>query len=200
MNLGNIKVSITDEEINNLPLKHFEGEIFVVENLKEFKKHLEYLSIQSVLGFDTETKPSFKKGVKHEISLLQLSANGKAFLFRLNKIGLPKELAQLLSDPSIVKVGLALKDDVKGLQRIDSFKPDGFLDLQDYVKFFHIEHFGLRKLAALLLNFRISKAQRLTNWEVSPLTEKQQVYAATDAWVTLEIYKRLKLIELTHQS
>lgn len=196
MDLENLKNSISDDEVNNLPLKQFEGEIVVIESDKDLKEYLPYLQIQDILGFDTETRPSFKKGIRNKISLLQLSANGKAFLIRTNKIGFPKELYDLLSNEKIIKVGLAIKDDIRGLQKLNEFKPKGFIDLQDYVKYFKIENFGLRKLAGLILNIRISKAQRLTNWEVESLTEKQQKYAATDAWVALEIYKRLKFIEI----
>lgn len=199
MNFGSLKHSITDEEINNLPLKQFEGEIIVIENREEFRRQLPFLQIQDILGFDTETRPSFKKGVRNSISLLQLSVNGKAFLFRINKLGFPNELAKILSNEKIIKVGLAIKDDIRGLQKIESFKPKGFIDLQDYVKYFQIENFSLRKLAGLVLNMRISKAQRLTNWEISELSVKQQRYAATDAWVSLEIYKRLKLMEIKGQ-
>jgi ribonuclease D len=199
MNFGTLKHSISDEEINELPLKQFEGEIMVIDNKEDFKKHFPYIQIQEILGFDTETRPSFKKGVRNNISLIQLSANGKAFLFRIHKLGMPEELLKVLNDEKVIKVGLAIKDDIRGLQRVESFKPKGFIDLQDYVKYFQIENFGLRKLAGLVLDMRISKAQRLTNWEVTELTEKQQRYAATDAWVTLEIYKRLKLIEINQK-
>jgi len=196
MKFDTLKQSISDEEINHLPLKQFEGEILVIDNKKELNKHIPYLQIQEIIGFDTETRPSFKKGVSHQISLLQLSANGKAFLFRINKIGLPDDLLKILSSDNIIKVGLAIKDDIKGLQKVKSFRPSGFIDLQDYVKYFKIENFSLRKLAGLVLDMRISKAQRLTNWDVEQLTEKQQRYAATDAWATLEIYKKLKFIEI----
>lgn len=196
MKFDTLKHSISDEEINDLPLKQFEGEILVIDNRKELKKHIPYLQIQEIIGFDTETRPSFKKGISHQISLLQLSVNGKAFLFRINKIGLPEELVKILASEQIIKVGLAIKDDIKGLQKVKPFKPGGFIDLQDYVRYFKIENFSLRKLAGLVLDMRISKAQRLTNWDVDQLTEKQQRYAATDAWATLEIYKKLKIIEI----
>ena len=198
MNLEDLKLSITDDEINTLPLTHFEGEIVVVDDPKKVSNIIAELSIQNLLGFDTETRPSFQKGKMNSISLLQLSTSEKAYLFRLNKIGFPNGLLSLLSKKSIIKVGVALKDDVKGLRKITDFSPNGFLDLQDYVKYFRIENNGLRKLAGILLDYRISKSQRLSNWENGNLTDKQAIYAATDAWVSLEIYKKLQLIKLNN--
>lgn len=188
--------SISKEELNELPVEAFNGEIIVVDFEHDVKKILPYLAKQKILGFDTETRPNFKKGEKHEVALLQLSTHKSAFLFRLNKMGLPKELVTILSDPEIIKVGVAINDDIKDLQRRSKFIPAGFVEIQEKVKDFEIENFGLKKLSGLLLGFRISKAQQTSNWEAERLTEAQIKYAATDAWVSLEIYNRLLELEV----
>lgn len=187
--------SISKEELNELPVEGFSGEIVVVDYARDVKKIMAYLKRQKSLGFDTETRPTFKKGALNEVALLQLSTANTAFLFRLNKMGLPVELVEILADPGIVKVGVAIKDDVVGLRRLSDFKPQGFVEIQEKVKDFDIEIFGLKKLSGLLLGFRISKAQQTSNWEAEQLTEAQIRYAATDAWVSLEIYNRLLELE-----
>jgi ribonuclease D len=149
----------------------------------------------SILGFDTETKPTFKKGVSNEVSLLQLCTSEKAFLVRLNKIGLPVQIMNILSDPAVIKAGVAIHDDIAGLQRLGKFDPDGFIDLQDYVKDFGIIDNGLKKLSANILGFQISKRQQTSNWEQDELTRAQIEYAATDAWVCHQIYTVLKKVK-----
>ncbi|MEN8118007.1 MAG: 3'-5' exonuclease [Bacteroidota bacterium] len=183
------KESITKEELTDLPLKWFEGEIILVDSKKKLKLAVEELLNQPVIGFDTETKPSFKKGVVNKVALLQLSTRKRAFLFRLNQIGLPKEIASILSDANVVKPGVAIRDDIKGLQSLRNFKPEGFIELQDHAKDLGIQNFSLKKLCAIACGFRISKGQQLTNWEANVLTEPQQIYAATDAWAALEIFE-----------
>jgi ribonuclease D len=185
------KESINKDELDDLPLVQFEGEIVLVDGQADYFESINYLKQQPVLGFDTETKPAFKKGVVNEVALLQLATADRAFLFRLNKMGLPLEVRQILEAPSILKIGVAIRDDIKGLQRIRPFRPSGFLELQEHVKGFGIQDFSLKKLSAIVLGFRISKAQRITNWEAPELTEAQQVYAATDAWVAHQIYYSL---------
>jgi ribonuclease D len=143
------------------------------------------------LGFDTESKPSFKKGNTNHVSLLQLATSSNAYLFRLNKTGLPETLIKVLSNPKILKVGIAIRDDIRHLMALHQFKPDGFLELQAFVKQFGIENSGLSKLTGIILNFRISKSQQLSNWENEVLTQAQQLYAATDAWAAYEIYETL---------
>lgn len=187
--------SISKEELQELPMGAFEGKIVVIEYEHDLKKVLPYLKKQKVLGFDTETRPTFKKGAKNEVALLQLSTKETAFLFRLNKMRLPIELANILANPSIVKAGVAINDDLKDLKRLADFNPGGFVEIQTKVKEFDIENFGLKKLSGLLLGFRISKAQQTSNWEAEPLTVAQLKYAATDAWVSLEIYNKLIEIE-----
>jgi len=186
---------ISKEELNELPVQGFEGEIVVVDFAHDVKKIMPYLKKQKILGFDTETKPTFAKGDKNRVALLQLATQKSAFIFRLSIMGLPPELIEILSNPKIIKVGVAINDDIKALKAIHNFKSDGFVEIQEKVKEFEIENFGLKKLSGLLLGFRISKAQQTSNWEAEQLTEAQIKYAATDAWVSLEIYNRLLEIE-----
>ena len=183
--------SIDKDELAELPLIQLEGDITLVESKEDYLDSNEYLSQQTLLGFDTETKPAFKKGVVYEVALLQLAPVDRAFLFRLNKIGLPNGLKNILENPDIQKIGVAIRDDIKGLQKLNHFKPDGFIELQDHVKDFGIQDFSLKKLSAIVLGFRISKAQRVTNWEAPDLTEAQQIYAATDAWISHRIFESL---------
>lgn len=186
--------SITKEEIASLPLIAFDGKISIPITDDEISEAVEYLRCFSVVGFDTETRPCFKKGRRNKVALLQLSAGDKAFLFRINKIGLPSSVRELLADGSILKVGAAIHDDIKALQAISNYEPCGFVDVQTIAKELGIENLGLKPLSALLLGFRISKAQQTSNWEIQFLSEAQQLYAATDAWISLKIYT--KLIEL----
>lgn len=185
------KERITKEELTILPLRGFDGEIRVIDEHDQLEDVVRYLSAQKVIGFDTETRPAFKKGVFNKVALLQLSTTDKAFLFRVNKIGLPREIMSILTNEEIVKPGVAIRDDIKGLQAIAQFNPRGFIELQDFAKEMGIQNFSLKKLAAIVLGFRISKSQQLSNWEAPTLTEAQQVYAATDAWAAYEIYKTL---------
>jgi len=186
------KESITKEELTDLPLRWFEGKIVVVNKPEQVKGIANFLSSFPVIGFDTETRPSFKKGKTNKVALLQLATPEQAFLFRINKIGLPKEIRKILADPNIVKPGVAIRDDIKGLRSINDFKPQGFIELQDHAKDLGIQNFSLKKLAAITCGFRISKSQQLSNWEADSLTDAQQVYAATDAWVSLRIYENFE--------
>ena len=183
------KENISKEELIDLPLKWFEGEIVVVDNFEKLVKAIEILSKAKVIGFDTETKPAFKKGVFNKVALLQLSVKNHAFLFRLNRIGLPTEVCKILTNPKIIKSGVAINDDIKALNKIKAFIPKGFIELQDHAKSLGITDFSLKKLAAITCGFRISKGQQLSNWEAEELTEAQQIYAATDAWAALEIFE-----------
>ncbi|WP_430973691.1 3'-5' exonuclease [Sunxiuqinia rutila] len=183
--------SITKEALAELPLHAFDGKIVLVDSQEQLEKAIAYLRDQDVLGFDTETKPSFKRGQVHQVALLQLSTSDKAFIFRINKIGLPNELKDILADEQIAKVGVAIRDDIKALQKINRFTPQGFIELQDEVKGYGIQDFSLKKITGIVLGFRISKSQRLSNWEADELTEAQLSYAATDAWVACEIFNSL---------
>jgi ribonuclease D len=198
MNKGfnTLKKCISNDELAELPLSAYDGVIHVVENPEDLEKALDYLLKQTILGFDTETRPAFKKGQTFPVSLLQLSTSDQAFLFRINKTGLPAGLIKVLASPNILKIGVAIRDDIKILQKIAAFKPSGFIELQDLVKTYGIENFSLKKLSAIVLGFKISKSQRLTNWDAPELTEQQLIYGATDAWVSCEIYKRLLVTPL----
>jgi ribonuclease D len=192
------KSKITKEEMAEMPHRKFEGEIFYIDSLAAMDDFLPELRNEKILGFDTETRPSFKKGQNHQIALMQLSTSHQAFLFRLNKTGLTDSLIDILINPSIIKVGVAIRDDLAGLKKLTHFHPDGFIDLQDYVKEFGIEDNGLKKLAANILGFQISKRQQTSNWEQEVLSGAQSEYAATDAWVCYEIFLVLQKISLNH--
>jgi ribonuclease D len=184
--------SITKEAINELPMKHFPGNSQVISKKSDIKNAVNQLREEPVLGFDTETRPSFKKGEHYPISLLQLSTAKNAYLFRLRKTSFPSELTELLADDSIIKVGVAIRDDIKGLQDLSKFEPGGFVELADLATKLKVKNLGLRSLAAIFLDFRISKAAKLSNWDNETLTESQISYAATDAWVGREIYMNIK--------
>lgn len=194
-NENHFKGTITKEEISSLPLTHFQGTIHIINDHESLQKCLPYIEKQSVLGFDTETKPSFKKGPNNNIALMQLSTKDHAFLVRINEIGFPVELADVLANENIIKVGVGIRDDLKGLQKFTAYHPAGFIELQNLVVKFGLENISLKKIAAIVLDIRISKSQRVSNWENEELTLSQQLYAATDAWVCYEIYERLKQVD-----
>ncbi len=188
-----ISFKITKDEVNALPLGQFEGEMFLIDKLEDVEEVAEFLVQQRVIGFDTETKPAFQKGVINQVSLLQLSTSTQAFLFRLNEIGFPDSIRNILEKESIVKVGAAVHDDIKGLAKLtDSFYANSFFDLNDELKRVGFINIGVRNLCAMVLGIRISKSEQVSNWEAEKLTIKQQRYAATDAWGCLEIFKKLK--------
>jgi ribonuclease D len=189
--MGNLAKSITEEELQNLPLTSFEKEIVLIDNDEQINEAFRYLNRQKILGFDTETKPAFKKGQKNGVALLQLASADKAFLFRLNKLNLNGNIRRILSNQNITKVGVAIRDDLIALKRKSNFQPQSFIELQELVKKFGIQSFSLQKLSAIVLGVRISKSKRLSNWESETLNEAQLKYAATDAWIALEVYKSL---------
>lgn len=192
-----LKKNISKEELKTFPIESFEGDIYVIDSLKNINDTCVYLNQQMVLGFDTETRPTFKKGRKNEVALLQLATENEAFLFRLNKIGLPLCLKNILSNKQILKVGVAIKDDIRILCQRSKFSPQSFIELQETVKQFDITDFSLKKLSALLLGFTVSKSQQTSNWEAIELSPAQQKYAATDAWVALKIHRRLGKLSLS---
>ncbi len=188
--------NITNEEIQRLPLYAYTGDIEMVDTQEKYKKILPKLftaTDDNIWGFDTETSPSFVKGAANikPVALLQLSNASTTYLFRLNKIGLPNEIKNLLSDSNYIKIGVSIKDDLKFLQKLNNFTPNSFIDLQKIVGNYGIEVRSLKKIAAIVLKYRISKAQQLSNWEAEVLNEKQIKYAATDSWACREIYKTL---------
>lgn len=187
------QICISPDEIATLELASFPGEIVVVDEPGPvMDQAVHYLKKQTVLGFDTETRPTFSPE-QHSggTALLQLSGGGKAYLFRLKKCGLPRALASVLASPKVIKVGAATLDDVRGLQKITPFNPKGFVDLQNIVWEYGIRDKSVKKMTAIILGVKISKAQQLSNWEAEKLSEGQQRYAATDAWVCREMYLKL---------
>lgn len=183
--------SITKEEVRDLPLVHIDGRIITIDKEEDVAAAVAYLRKSPVIGFDTETRPSFAKGVTYKVALLQLATEDTCFLFRLNKIGFSVALKSLLQSSKIKKIGLSSHDDILSLKRRCPFRPMGFIELQTLVKSYGIKEMSLQKIYAIIFGQRISKGQRLTNWEADILTEKQRVYAATDAWTTLRIYNTI---------
>ena len=188
------KISISPEEIEKLEPASFPGKIKVIDSLGlEYLKAVRYLKKQKIVGFDTESRPSFSPGQPHYgVSLLQLSGAERAFLFRIKLIGdIPRALRSVLSDERILKVGAAVNDDVRGLEKHHNFVPKGFVDLQKIVWEYGIKDKAVKKMAAIIMGIRISKTQQLSNWEAETLSEAQQAYAATDAWVCRQMYIKL---------
>jgi ribonuclease D len=183
---------VTPEEVNALPLTYYEGKIILIHETDKVLAAVEEISKFPVIGFDTETKPTFVKGQFYHISLIQLAIPGKVFLFRINHTGFTQPLIDLFANKNILKVGVGLRDDIIGLQKIDHFEPAGFEEIHNYVIDLGVRNTGLRKLAAILMKVRISKGQQTSNWENAILTKNQQSYAATDAWVCLEMYNLLE--------
>ncbi len=188
---GHFLTKISKEEVNNLRVQAYNGKITVIENPKDVKACIREIKKYSVLGFDTESRPSFRKNQHFEVSLIQISTEKDAYLFRINHTGFHKSLIDLFEDPSIIKVGVSIHDDIKRLKPLKDFQARGFMELQKFTDEFGIESNSLRKLSAIILGFRISKSQQLSNWEAKKLSEAQCIYAATDAWVSLEIYNKL---------
>ena len=182
---------VTPEEVNSLPLTYYEGKIILIQDADKINEAVEEINQHNVIGFDTETRPTFTKGQFHHISLIQLAIPDKVFLFRINHSSFAKPLVDLMANESILKVGVGLRDDIIGLQKLQGFEPGGFKELHDYVIDLGVRNTGLRKLAAILLRIRISKGQQTSNWENTKLSYNQLRYAATDAWVGLEMYNVL---------
>jgi ribonuclease D len=188
---NNQRVAITHEEINELPLGAFEGKVVVVSEEKNLPRVFAEINKHTIVGFDTETKPVFVRGQHNHVSLMQIALPDAVFLIRLKQTGMHSAIIAFLENEKILKAGVALRDDIKGLQKLKHYKPAGFIELAEMSKQAGLEVESVKKLTALLLGFRISKSAQTSNWEVETLNEKQISYAATDAWVCLEIYKRL---------
>jgi ribonuclease D len=191
MNNSNYFSNIEDEYVRSLPAMTFPGIINVIDHASNLEDIRSLLQNEPLLGFDTETKPSFKKGRFHSVALLQLSSRDHAFLFRLNKMQLPGFILDILEDENVIKVGVAIKDDINALNKLSPFIPAGFIDLQQFVKKFGIEDNGLKKLVANIMGYRISKKSQTSNWEQEILSHEQLEYAATDAWVCRQMYEIL---------
>lgn len=184
--------TITNDATSQLPAIEFRGEVRIVEHERDIKAACHDLLEQPVIGFDTETRPSFRVGVTYRVSLLQLSTPERCYLFRLNKIPLDKAILDVLESCKVLKIGADVAGDLRQLRQLRHFRDGGFIDLQSIACQWGVEEKSLRKLSAIVLGQRVSKAQRLSNWEATSLTDKQQLYAATDAWVCTRIYERLQ--------
>ena len=171
----------------------FPGKIYVIDSVgAEFNRAITYLRSQKIIGFDTETRPTFSQDQpRYGVALLQLSGPDKAFLFRINRMGMHRRLCNLLSSDKVIKVGAAIHDDIRGLQKKRDFNPAAFVDLQKIVWEWGIRDKSVKKMSAIILGFRVSKTQQLSNWEAVNLSDSQCRYAATDAWVCREMYLKL---------
>ncbi len=185
--------SVTPELLDKLEYASFPGKIFVIDSVgAEFNRAIAYLRSQKVIGFDTETRPCFGPNQpRYGVALLQLSGPEKAYLFRIKNMGMHRRLCNLLADKRIIKIGAAIHDDIRGLQKLREFEPGSFVDLQKIVWEYGIKDKSVKKMTAIILGFRISKTQQLSNWEAEALSESQCKYAATDAWVCREMYLKL---------
>lgn len=183
---------ISKDELKNLPIERFEGEIILVDKAENISPAIEELKHENILGIDTETKPAFKKGISYKTALIQVATHSKVFLFRLNKIGFPKELAKILASSSVMKIGIAVIQDMKELkQQYYSFDAKEVVDLNILCKTMGFENIGAKNLSGMVLGHNISKRQQTSNWECPVLSEAQMRYAATDAWICREIYLKL---------
>ena len=186
-------VSIDKEKINEMPVAEYgDGHIYIVDALSQVSAAVTHLRKHALVGFDTETRPSFKRGERHKLSLIQLATPDDCFLFRINKLeSIPMKLKQYLEDAKCPKVGLSAHDDINQIVRVSKMRPRGFIEIQELVKRFRIADMSLQKIYAILFGQKISKSQRLTNWDADELSEGQQRYAAIDAWACIDIYNRL---------
>jgi len=192
-----VNLHISKEEINRLPMKQYEGPIHLICTPDEAEQAAEKLKQETLLGFDTETRPTFRVGEYYQPSLLQLATGNEVFLFQIKLTSLTKGLCEVLSSPDIIKTGVSIRSDVSELRKLTAFEPDGFVELATCAKQAHIKNLGLRGLAALLLGFRVSKKEQTSNWAKNELTESQLRYAATDAWLGREIYLHMGSLGLT---
>ncbi|MBP3317671.1 MAG: 3'-5' exonuclease domain-containing protein 2 [Alistipes sp.] len=190
--------TISNEQTSALPSAHFDGEIMVIDREEQIERACRDLASQKIIGFDTETRPSFKAGVTNKVALLQLSTHDRCYLIRLCRTKLHNSILKILSNPKIIKIGADVAGDIRSLHVLRNFKERGFIDLQQIAPRWGIEEKSLRKLAAIVLGHRVSKAQRLSNWEAYSLTPQQQMYAATDAWVCITLYEALMAAEPTN--
>ena len=191
MKPNNFAHHIAKDLIHWMPLAQFNGKVVVVDEKSKIADAVAYLNRQTMLGVDTEARPSFTRGIHYPTALVQIATEERCYLFRLSKIGMPEALAEVFANPDICKVGLAFKDDINGLRRLRDFRPQNCVDIQKLVGRYGILDLGLQKIFAICFGKKISKSQQLTNWENVALTPEQACYASTDAWATLLIYKEL---------
>lgn len=191
MKENNFPHHIAKDLVHWMPLVAFEGETFIINTLEQVPEAVAYLNAQPMVGVDTETRPSFHRGQHFPVALVQIATEDRCYLFQLNRIGMPEELAAFFANKNVKKIGLAFKDDLAGLQRRRPFTPGNCIDVQKLVGDYGILDLGLQKIFAIIFGKKISKSQQLTNWENVVLTPEQARYASTDAWATLLIYKEL---------
>ncbi len=185
------RLEISNDELLDFEQKHYQGPVIVINTVQELEIHFENLSKEDKIGFDTETRPAFKKGQYYDVALIQIATSQCVYLIRVNKIGFHPLLRSLFEDEQILKIGIGILDDLRALNKMNEFKPASFVDLNDYCQELGYVSIGAKKLSALVLGFRISKKQQTSNWENNVLTDAQIRYAATDAWICLEIYNKL---------
>lgn len=188
-----LKTFITKEEVQQLDIIRFEGDIRVIDTTDDLEDALQELEQEDVIGFDTETKPSFKKGEYHDPAIIQLSTLETAYLLRIQKTGFTDELKSFLENKKTKKIGISIRDDLKDMRKVREFEPGGFVDLNTVADRLSIQQIGVRSLTGIFLNRRVSKGQQTSNWENEELTPNQQTYAATDAWICLKIYRSLQM-------
>ena len=186
------KIAIDKTLIQEMPIEVFPGRMHIIDSMLNLNAAINVLRKADIVGFDTETRPAFHKGERHKVALIQLSTKDDCFLFRVNKIGIPDRLAEYLSDESCLKIGLSIHDDFRQISKISDLKPAGFVELQKMVGDYLISDMSLQKIYAILFQKKISKSQRLSNWEATELTHAQQTYASIDAWACINIYEYLK--------
>lgn len=189
--MDNLHLAISKEAVAAMPTVRYNGGIQIVDSIDKARVALRDLSRSRIVGFDTETRPSFRKGRLHKVALMQIATDDFCFLFRLNILGLFDRLVDFLCDPAITKIGLSVHDDFSVLARSGEIQPQGFVELQSFVKQYDIADTSLQKIYAIVFGERISKSQRLSNWEADALTPEQQSYAAIDAWACLRLYRYL---------
>ena len=183
---------MSKEEIMKFPIRRYEGPVHVIRSQEKLSRAVQQLRKEAILGFDTETRPAYKKGRKHPPALLQLASKNDVFVFQLKHLRLPKSLRKILANPNIIKAGVSLDYDIRELTKLARFEPAGFVDLGKLAKEIGMKNHGLRGLAAVVLGFRIPKTVRTSNWAKDTLTPAQIKYAATDAWIGRELYKKIK--------
>lgn len=185
--------SMDNSEVKpNYEFLNFSGQIHVITNDHELSQVIQSLTAAKELGFDTETRPSFKKGEVYQVAMLQLATEAEAFIFRFGKISNFKVIQDIFENPAVVKVGVAIRDDLKQLQKRFQFVPQNFIELQNVAKVKGLKNMGLKGMTEEVLNATISKGPKTTNWELPVLTERQIKYAATDAWIGLTLFQKLK--------
>ncbi|MDR2474639.1 MAG: 3'-5' exonuclease domain-containing protein 2 [Bacteroidales bacterium] len=193
--MNSFAATIDKRLIDKMPVDAFCGRVIVVQHEREVPKAVDYLAQFPIIGFDTETRPSFKKGIRNDVALLQLATLECCFLIRLNYTGLTSQLVDLLANPAIKKIGLSIKDDFVPLRRRHCFIPRGFVDIQELAPKYNIQEKSLQKIYAILFGKKISKGQQLSNWENDFLSDAQKRYAATDAWACYKIFNELMKID-----